>query len=61
MPKFRLKKIEDYYTYYVLIMGIDEDTFWNASLPFLQLILDNKSAYDSWLGSVAEKEREHGR
>lgn len=49
--------IEDYYTYYVQIMEIPEDVFWNAEIPFLDRIVANKTAYDEWLTSVMEKER----
>ena len=49
--------IEDYYTYYVQIMEIPEDVFWNAEIPFLDRIVANKAAYDEWLSSVMEKER----
>lgn len=49
--------IEDYYTYYVQIMEIPEDVFWNAEIPFLDRIVANKTAYDEWLSSVMEKER----
>lgn len=49
--------IEDYYTYYVQIMEIPIDVFWNAEIPFLDRIVANKTAYDEWLSSVMEKER----
>lgn len=49
--------IEDYYTYYVQIMEIPEEVFWNAEIPFLDRIVANKTAYDEWLSSVMEKER----
>lgn len=49
--------IEDYYTYYVQIMEIPEDVFWNAEIPFLDRIVANKTAYDEWLSGVMEKER----
>jgi hypothetical protein len=52
-----LECIEDYYTYYVQIMEIPEDVFWNAEIPFLDRIVANKTAYDEWLSSVMEKER----
>ena len=53
-----LEDIEDYYTYYVQIMELPEDIFWNAEIPFLDRIIDNKVAYDGWVSSVMEKERE---
>lgn len=52
-----MERIEDYYTYYVQIMEIPEDVFWNAEIPFLDRIVANKTAYDEWLSSVMEKER----
>lgn len=57
MPKFKLEEIEDYYTYYVQIMKVDESLFWNADITFLDKIVENKSAYDGWFSSVMQKER----
>ena len=59
MPKFKLVSIEDYYTYYVQIMGIPEELFWHAGLPFLERVVENKSAYDGWYNSVMQQEREN--
>lgn len=58
MPNFPLDEIEDYYTYYVQIMKVDEDVFWNADLPFLKRIVENKSAYDGWFNSVLQDRKE---
>lgn len=58
MPKFKLQEIEDFYTYYVQILEVPEDVFWHADFPFLKRVVANKSAYDGWLKSVIEKERE---
>ena len=58
IPNFPLEDIEDYYTYYVQIMKVPEDIFWNADIPFIDKIVENKTAYDEWLGSVMQKERE---
>ena len=59
MPKFQLESIEDYYTYYVQIMGVPEELFWHARLPFLERIVENKSAYDGWYSYVIQQEREN--
>lgn len=57
-----MEEIEDYYTYYVMIMEIPEETFWKTDLPFLDRVAENKTAYDSWLGYAIGKEREkHGK
>lgn len=49
MPKFSLEDIEDMYTYYVMILKISEDVFWNADFSFLQSIVENKVAYDGFV------------
>jgi hypothetical protein len=49
--------VEDYYTYYVLILGIPEDIFWYADYSFLLGVVENKTAYDGWLNYVLERER----
>lgn len=52
------EQIEDYYTYYVLIMGMNEDIFWNTDLSFLLTVLENKCAYDDYINYLKEKEYE---
>lgn len=56
-PKFALEDVEDYYTYYVLILQIPEDIFWYADYSFLLGVVENKAAYDGWLNYVLERER----
>lgn len=60
-PDFVLEDVEDYYTYYVLILEIPEDIFWYADIPFLLGVVENKVAYDGWLNYVLEREREKKR
>ena len=52
---------EDYYVFYVMILGISEDLFWFADWSFVGCVADNKNAYDAWLGHerkrVIEKEK----
>lgn len=55
MPKFKLEDIEDYYTYYVVLIGISEDLFWNSDISSVAMVADNKTAYESWLAAVREK------
>ena len=57
-PKLVFEQVEDYYTYYVLIMGVSEDIFWNSDISFLLTVLDNKCAYDDYLSYLIEKEIE---
>lgn len=53
-----MEDIEDYYTYYVIILGISEDLFWSVDLTFLISILENKLAYDEYINYIKEKEIE---
>ena len=57
-PKFPLEEIEDYYTYYVMIMKIPDYLFWDCDLPSLDRIVENKTAYDSWFAYAMKKEGE---
>ncbi|RDU22211.1 hypothetical protein [Anaerosacchariphilus polymeriproducens] len=57
IPKFVLEDVEDYYTYYVLILGISEDIFWNADYSFVLSVVENKTAFDSWVNYMQERER----
>lgn len=53
-----MEDVEDYYTYYVLILGMTEDLFWNVDLSFLLGVLANKLAYDNYINYVKEMELE---
>lgn len=62
VPKFQLEEIEDYYVYYVCILRISEELFWNADISFIRGVVEDKSAYDNWRSYVRqqlEKERRH--
>lgn len=60
-PKFELEDIEDFYTFYVLILGIPEDVFWNCDWSFVASVAENKRAYDNWLNYATEEAREKAR
>ena len=60
-PKFTLEDIEDFYTFYVLILGISEDMFWNCDFSFVASVAENKRAYDAWINYAMEVEREKAR
>ena len=53
-----MEDVEDYYTYYVIILGVSEDLFWNVDLSFLITVLENKLAYDDYINYVKEVEIE---
>ena len=53
--------MEDYYTYYVLILEIPEEIFWYADYSFLLGVVENKTAYDNWLNYVLERERKNNK
>ena len=55
LPNFDLEDIEDYYTYYVLILKISEDVFWNSDYSFLKSIVENKVAFDNYINYMQEK------
>lgn len=55
-----LEDVEDYYTFYVLILGIPEGVFWGLDFRALQSIAENKIAYDAWC-SDAEARLLEGR
>lgn len=57
MPKFALEDVEDYYTYYVIILGISEDLFWYADYSFVLGVVENKIAYDKWCDYMVEREQ----
>lgn len=56
MPDFKVEDIEDAYTYYVMILGISEDVFWNCDVSFVLSIVENKSAFDGFINYQKYKE-----
>lgn len=50
--------MEDAYTYYVLLLGIPEELFWDADISFLLGVVEDKAAYDGWSGYVARRRQE---
>lgn len=61
MPEFKLEDLEDYYTYYVLILGISEDVFWNCDISFILSVVENKSAFDGFINYQRYKQEEKER
>lgn len=61
VPNFPIETIEDCYTYYCLIVGIPDETFWNSDEAFLESVASNKNAYDGWLSYAQRKEVESSR
>lgn len=55
VPKFALETIEDYYTYYVIIIGLSERVFWDEEISSVVTIAANKCAYDGWKASEKRK------
>lgn len=53
--------MEDAYTYYVLLLGIPEELFWNADMSFLLGVVEDKAAYDGWSNYVARRKRDEAR
>ena len=53
-----MEDVEDYYTYYVIILGMSEDLFWHVDLSFLLGVLANKLAYDDYINYIREMELE---
>lgn len=53
-----MQDVEDYYTYYVIILGMSEDLFWDVDLSFLIGVLENKVAYDDYMSYMREVELE---
>lgn len=53
--------MEDAYTYYVLLLGIPEELFWDADISFLLGVVENKAAYDGWSNYVARRKREKAK
>ena len=55
IPEFQLQTIEDYYVYYVRIVGISEELFWNADFGFLNRVVENINAVERWKTYIQEK------
>ena len=58
LPKFRLEDIEDYYAYYVMILGMSEDIFWNYDISFVHWVAQDKAVYENWIAAARQEEVE---
>lgn len=47
--------MEDYYTFYVLILGLSEDLFWHSDIAFVSDVAQNKAAFDNYMNYQHEK------
>ena len=54
VPSFPLDEPDDYYVYYVLVLGIPEDVFWHSDWAFVTSVAERKGAYDAWLAGERE-------
>lgn len=52
-----MEDIEDYYAYYVAILGISEDIFWNMDISSVHWIAEDISAYETWTAAIREENR----
>ena len=50
-----IETIEDCYTYYVLILKMSENLFWNADVSFLMTVYENMSAYDDYVAYTMQE------
>lgn len=57
IPDFEIESTADAYVYYVDIMHLSEELFWNAEIYMLDRIVNNKQAYQGWLSGQREKLR----
>lgn len=57
VPDFPIEDIADAYAYYVLILDIPEETFWDADVWFVRSVAANKAAYDRWLAEAMTKDK----
>lgn len=55
LPEFPLEDVEDFYTYYVQIVGISEELFWNSPINFIKSVVANKSAFDEYINKQIER------
>lgn len=55
VPKLKLCEPDDYYVWYVLVLGIPEDLFWSADVSLLRDVAESKNVFDKWESG----EREH--
>lgn len=40
-----------------MLLGVPEDVFWYCDVSFVLGVVEDKAAYDKWLGRMQERER----
>lgn len=53
-PRVSLDEPDDYYTLYVLVLGIPEALFWHGDWSFVMDVAADKDAWDGWLAAERE-------
>jgi hypothetical protein len=43
------------------LLEIPESIFWESDVAFLEKVVENKAAYDSWKNAEINRERERAR
>lgn len=62
LPDWKPEEIEDYYTLYVVIMGVPEETFWFSDIGLVKAAAANKQALDKWMNKAQEeRQKQNGR
>lgn len=56
-PDFSLEDTADYYTFYVLILGLPYELFWYCDIAFVMGVADNMAAYNGWKNYEEYKQR----
>lgn len=61
MPKIEIESVEDLYSLYVFLFGIDPQDFWYLPIKSVQMLAENKSAITAWRESIREEMMKDGQ
>ncbi|MED4699616.1 hypothetical protein P9436_11175 [Lysinibacillus capsici] len=61
MPKIEIESVEDLYSLYVFLFGIDPQDFWHLPIKSVQMLAENKSAITAWRESIREEMMKDGQ
>lgn len=54
IPDIHIESLADMYVFYVHMDGIDENTFWNSDIAFLENVHENIVAYENYRSNPKE-------
>lgn len=55
MPKIKFECVEDLYTLYCMVYGVESEIFWHEPISTVERVFENILAFRGWENSPRER------